>query len=91
MAEGIVKWYNQRKGYGFIIDNLYPQDDIFIHFSNVKDYKKIKEGDKVFFDTEEGEKGKRAINADLIEEKWFKDGQADRRLQHFAKVSRFNI
>jgi len=64
MPEGIVRWFNEKKGYGFIAQNE-SEEDVFLHFSNVKKYKKVKEGDEVVFNLEKGEKGKRAIEVDL--------------------------
>ena len=62
MPEGTVKWFNQRKGYGFIssADNR----DIFVHYSNIsgQGYKTLVEGDPVSFEVVEGEKGLRAEN-----------------------------
>ena len=63
---GIVKWFNDEKGYGFIT----PDDgsgDVFVHFSAIvaDGYKKLLEGQKVTFETEadpRGAKGVRAVN-----------------------------
>lgn len=62
MAEGTVKWFNTRKGYGFI--STEDGADIFVHYSNVSGdgYKTLVEGDSVSFDIVEGEKGLRAEN-----------------------------
>jgi CspA family cold shock protein len=62
MAEGIVKWFNDSKGYGFI-----EQDggkDVFVHHSAIQaeGFKSLKEGDRVKFDVENGTKGPSAIN-----------------------------
>lgn len=63
MATGIVKWFNDAKGYGFIT----PDDggeDLFAHFSAIKmdGFKTLKQGQRVTFDLKEGEKGKQADN-----------------------------
>jgi CspA family cold shock protein len=63
MATGIVKWFNDSKGYGFIT----PDDggeDLFVHFSGilVDGYKTLKEGQKVSFEITQGPKGKQAAN-----------------------------
>jgi cold shock protein len=63
MAEGTVKWFNPRKGYGFIAAN--DGRDIFVHYANISGqggYKTLNEGDAVTFDVAEGEKGPRAEN-----------------------------
>ncbi len=57
MALGTVKWFDARKGYGFIQQD--NGDDIFVHFSNITmdGFKTLNEGDEVEFDIVEGEKG----------------------------------
>jgi CspA family cold shock protein len=61
MAEGVVKWFNAQKGYGFIT----PDDgtpDVFVHFSAVEGsgYRELIEGQKVSFESEQGSKGPQA-------------------------------
>jgi CspA family cold shock protein len=62
MPEGTVKWFNQRKGYGFL--SAGDGRDIFVHYSNIsgEGFKNLSEGDSVSFDIVEGEKGPRAEN-----------------------------
>ncbi len=62
MAEGIVKWFNESKGFGFITQD--DGKDVFVHYSSIQTdgFKTLAEGDKVSFDTEEGPKGPKAIN-----------------------------
>lgn len=62
MAEGTVKWFNPRKGYGFI--ETVDGQDVFVHYANIsgQGFKALKEGDSVSFDIVEGEKGLRAEN-----------------------------
>ncbi len=58
MADGTVKWFNARKGYGFIEQE--SGDDIFVHFSEIQGdgYKSLEEGDKVTFEVVEADNGK---------------------------------
>ena len=62
MSEGKVKWFNPRKGYGFIVTE--DGSDIFVHYANIhgEGYKTLNEGDTVEFDIVKGEKGLRAEN-----------------------------
>ena len=57
MALGTVKWFDARKGFGFIQQE--NGDDVFVHFANITmdGFKTLNEGDKVEFDIVEGEKG----------------------------------
>ncbi|MCK9203014.1 MAG: cold shock domain-containing protein [Bacteroidales bacterium] len=59
MATGKVKFFNERKGFGFIIDDE-GQQEIFVHVSGLVD--KIRENDEVSFDITEDKRGKKAIN-----------------------------
>jgi CspA family cold shock protein len=63
MATGIVKWFNDAKGYGFITPDG-GGDDLFAHFSAINEagFKTLKEGQKVSFDVVDGPKGKQASN-----------------------------
>ena len=64
MTTGTVKFFNERKGFGFIIDEENHQD-IFVHASGLID--KIGENDKVSFDITEDNRGKKAINVKKVE------------------------
>ena len=66
MANGIVKWFNDRKGYGFIEQEDGP--DVFVHHTgiNAAGFKSLGEGDKVTFDIEEGDKGPSAVNVTAV-------------------------
>lgn len=64
MATGKVKWFDSKKGYGFILPED-GTDDIFVHFSSIKsdeEFKTLKEGMTVQFEVAEGKKGKQAVN-----------------------------
>ncbi|MBD3155632.1 MAG: cold-shock protein [Candidatus Aenigmarchaeota archaeon] len=65
MMEGTIKWYNPRKGFGFI--EVEEGKDIFIHQSQVPEGTHLDEGDKVSFEVEEGEKGPQATNLKKVE------------------------
>ena len=66
MAEGIVKWFSDRKGFGFIEQE--NGEDIFVHHSaiNAAGFRSLSEGDRVSFDVEEGRKGPAAANVSKI-------------------------
>jgi cold shock protein len=59
MSTGKVKFFNERKGFGFIIDDE-SQQEIFVHVSGLVD--KVRENDQVSFDITEDKRGKKAIN-----------------------------
>ncbi len=63
MATGIVKWFNELKGFGFIAPDE-GGEDIFAHYAsiNMNGFKTIKEGQRVQFDVLAGPKGKHASN-----------------------------
>lgn len=58
--KGTVKWYNFKKGFGFIVGE--DEQDYFVHYSMIPENIKITENDKVKFDPINNEKGKQASN-----------------------------
>jgi CspA family cold shock protein len=62
MANGTVKWFNEKKGFGFIEQEDGP--DVFVHFSGINGsgFKSLVEGDRVTFTVEDGPKGPAAVN-----------------------------
>ncbi|MGL5381326.1 cold-shock protein [Clostridium sp.] len=64
---GVVKWYNQEKGFGFI--SCDDGNDVFAHHSQIKEKgpeKDLHEGESVSFSIEEGERGPMAVNIQKI-------------------------
>ena len=68
MQLGIVKWFNNAKGYGFILSEAF-EEELFVHFSDVMvdGYKSLKAGQTVQFETKSGPKGLHAINIKPVE------------------------
>ena len=66
MKTGVVKWFNAKKGYGFICDE--EGNDIFVHFSalDMPGFKVLDENDKVEFEVVDGEKGPQAANVKKV-------------------------
>ncbi len=62
MISGIVKWFNNAKGYGFVTPDSGEQD-VFVHFSAIEmdGYRTLKEGQRVEFEVEQGPKGLHAL------------------------------
>ena len=63
MAEGTVKWFNEKKGFGFI-ENSDGGEDVFVHFRAIQaeGFKTLHEGQHVSFDIQDGERGLSAAN-----------------------------
>ncbi|MDX5609943.1 cold-shock protein [Clostridioides difficile] len=66
MKNGIVKWFNNEKGFGFI--SVEGEDDVFVHFSAIQNdgYKTLEEGERVSFDITQGNRGPQAENVNRI-------------------------
>lgn len=63
MASGVVKWFNNAKGYGFILPDA-GGEDLFVHYSSIQmeGYRSLGAGQGVTFDVHEGPKGLHAVN-----------------------------
>lgn len=66
MKNGVVKWFNNEKGFGFI--SVDGENDVFVHFSAIQGdgYKSLEEGQKVEFEIVDGAKGPQAANVTRI-------------------------
>jgi CspA family cold shock protein len=66
VAKGRVKWFNEKKGYGFISRD--DGNDVFVHFSAIKKdgFKSLNEGDMVEFEIADGPKGPQATNVVVV-------------------------
>ena len=75
MAKGKVKWFNNSKGFGFLLAED-ASKDYFVHYSSivVEGYKTLKAGELVLFDIVEGPKGPHAVN---VKPMGLKDGQTE--------------
>lgn len=65
-VQGTVKWFSDKKGYGFIVQDDGP--DVFVHHSDIdcEGFTVLREGERVRFNTEKSEKGVKAINVEKI-------------------------
>ena len=62
MSNGTVKFFNETKGFGFVVDNS-TQEEIFVHVTGLID--NIREGDQVTFNTERGKRGMNAVDVKI--------------------------
>jgi len=63
--KGTIKWYNPRKGYGFILGE--DGKEIFVHYTALPDDTEINENDKVDYQVEESDRGPKAAKVKLLE------------------------
>lgn len=66
MAEGKVKWFNEKKGFGFIENDA--GGDVFVHYSAIQGngFRTLGEGQRISFDIEQGSKGPSAVNVMIV-------------------------
>ncbi|MBP8762927.1 MAG: cold-shock protein [Acetoanaerobium sp.] len=66
MKNGVVKWFNAEKGFGFI--SVEGEKDVFVHFSAIQSdgYRSLEEGQEVQFEIVDGDKGPQAANVTRI-------------------------
>ncbi|MFO7496655.1 MAG: cold-shock protein [Desulfobacterales bacterium] len=66
MATGVVKWFDESKGYGFIQEE--NGSDVFVHYSGIisEGFKALKEGDQVTFEIQTAPKGPAAVDVTLV-------------------------
>lgn len=66
MQEGTVKWFDEKKGFGFITTD--DGDDLFVHYSEIQNegFKTLAENQKVSFEIKEGPKGLQASNVKIL-------------------------
>ena len=64
MIKGAVKWFDSKKGYGFIRTDQDEDQDIFVHFSGIvgEGFKSLRAGEEVEFELTDGPKGPQAVN-----------------------------
>jgi CspA family cold shock protein len=67
MATGVVKWFSDEKGFGFITPDE-GSKDLFVHHSSIQadGYRSLAEGTRVEYESEQGDKGPKAINVRTI-------------------------
>lgn len=66
MTKGTVKWFNERKGFGFL--SREDGEDVFVHHTSIQGdgFKTLSEGQKVEFEVQDGPKGPQAVNVKAL-------------------------
>ena len=66
MVKGTVKWFNERKGFGFL--SREDGDDVFVHYTAIQSsgFKNLQEGQNVEFELQDGPKGPQAVNVTVL-------------------------
>ena len=66
VTKGTVKWFNERKGFGFL--SREDGDDVFVHYSSIQSsgFKNLTEGQSVEFEVQDGPKGPQAVNVTVV-------------------------
>ena len=66
MVKGTVKWFNERKGFGFL--SREDGDDVFVHYTAIQSsgFKNLQEGQNVEFEVQDGPKGPQATNVTVV-------------------------
>jgi CspA family cold shock protein len=66
MAEGTVKWFSDKKGYGFIAQD--DDQELFVHHTGINGsgFKSLNEGQRVRFDVETSPRGPKAVNVEIL-------------------------
>jgi CspA family cold shock protein len=66
MTKGTVKWFNEKKGFGFLSQE--DGDDVFVHYSSIQSsgFKNLDEGQSVEFEVQDGPKGLQAVDVRVI-------------------------
>ena len=66
MTQGTVKWFNEKKGFGFLERD--DGDDVFVHYSGIQSsgFKNLTEGQSVEFEVQDGPKGPQAVNVTVV-------------------------
>ena len=66
MIKGTVKWFNEKKGFGFLSRD--EGDDVFVHYTSItgEGFKTLREGQQVEFEVQDGPKGPQAVNVKAV-------------------------